>query len=76
MRTLLHLAFASANPKKDKNQLIKVGVNFIDECRFDDRSILVMLRDPWGVRHPTLQARQADVKVAKVFDCSLLSVFL
>lgn len=46
---LLHLAFVSAEPTKDKDRLLKVGATLVDEIRLDDGSHLVMLRDPWGL---------------------------
>lgn len=46
---LVHLAFLSENPTKDKAALIIEGATFVDEVFLEDGSHLVMLRDPWGL---------------------------
>lgn len=46
---LLHLAFVSENPEADKAALIKAGATAVDESRLDDGSLVIMLRDPWGL---------------------------
>ncbi|MCB1131128.1 MAG: VOC family protein [Verrucomicrobiae bacterium] len=46
---LFHLAFASADPEADATRLVEAGATFVSEVRPADGSILLMLRDPWGV---------------------------
>ncbi|MCC6414856.1 MAG: VOC family protein [Opitutaceae bacterium] len=46
---VLHLAFASADAAADTTRLIAVGATHVEEIRPPDGSLLVMLRDPWGV---------------------------
>lgn len=46
---LLHLAFASIDPRRDQERLVAAGASFVSERPLDDGSLLVMLRDPWGL---------------------------
>lgn len=46
---LLHLAFVSADPAADKERLLRAGATFVEEAHLPDGSLLVMLRDPWGL---------------------------
>lgn len=46
---LLHLAFASHDPRRDQERLVAAGASFVAERPLDDGSLLVMLRDPWGL---------------------------
>lgn len=46
---LLHLAFVSADPEKDKSRLIAAGATFVEEQRPAPGTHLVILRDPWGL---------------------------
>jgi glyoxylase I family protein len=46
---ILHLAFVSQDPEKDKERLVKAGAKVVSNDRLDDGSHLIMLRDPWGV---------------------------
>jgi glyoxylase I family protein len=46
---ILHLAFVSDNPEKDKTQLLEAGATLVSDERLEDGSHLVMLRDPWGL---------------------------
>ncbi len=46
---LVHLAFVSENPARDKTLLINEGATFVDEIFLEDGSHLVMHRDPWGL---------------------------
>ncbi len=46
---LFHLALASADPETDAQRLMAVGASKVEEVRFDDGSLLIMLRDPWGL---------------------------
>lgn len=46
---LLHIAFVSENPIEDKEALVTAGARVVEEMRLKDGSILVMLRDPWGL---------------------------
>lgn len=54
-----HLAFVSEDAEKDKERLMNSGATFAEEVRKEDGSLLVMLRDPWGM---PLQLCQRSVK--------------
>lgn len=45
----LHLAFVSAEPKADRDRLVKAGAKVhTDSVITPDGDELIMLRDPWG----------------------------
>ena len=44
-----HIAFASDDAEKMKNELLTAGAILFEEERGDDGSHLVMLRDPFGI---------------------------
>ncbi len=46
---LLHLAFVSQDPGKEKLRLIEAGASFVSDQHFADGTHLVMMRDPWGL---------------------------
>ena len=46
---LLHVAFVSADPETDKAALLAAGATFVTDVRLDDGSLLIMMRDPWGL---------------------------
>jgi glyoxylase I family protein len=46
---LLHLAFTSADPAADAARLIADGATFHSETRMNDGSLLILVRDPWGL---------------------------
>jgi catechol 2,3-dioxygenase-like lactoylglutathione lyase family enzyme len=46
---LFHLALASANPVADSQRLMAAGASYVEEVKLSDGSLLIMLRDPWGV---------------------------
>ena len=47
---LLHLAFVSENPSKDRDRLVKAGADLVEDFFTNPAGDeLVMLRDPWGV---------------------------
>jgi len=46
---LLHLAFVSEDPEKDKAKLLGAGATCVQDETLADGSRLVMLRDPWGL---------------------------
>lgn len=45
---IVHLAFTSENPERDKQRLVEAGASEISNEKLEDGSHLVMLRDPWG----------------------------
>lgn len=45
----LHVALASADPAADAKRLMAAGAVMVDEVRMADGSLLIMLRDPWGL---------------------------
>lgn len=46
---LLHLAFVTDHPQSDKEKLITAGASEVSDTILDDGSLLIMLRDPWGL---------------------------
>lgn len=46
---MVHLAFVSENPEKDKDRLVQAGASVVSNEKLDDGSHLIMLRDPWGL---------------------------
>lgn len=46
---LFHLALKSSDAAADAKRLAAAGATIVDETRLPDHSLLVMLRDPWGV---------------------------
>ena len=46
---IVHLAFTSEDPAKDKERLIQAGATAVSDEILDNGSHLVMLRDPWGL---------------------------
>lgn len=46
---LFHIAFVSSDPNADSVRLEKVGATFVEEVRPEDKSIIIMMRDPWGL---------------------------
>jgi len=44
-----HFAFESEDAEADKDRLLGVGASFVEEVKKEDGSLLVMLRDPWGL---------------------------
>lgn len=45
---IVHLAFVSDDPAKDKGRLLEAGATLVSDDHLPDGSHLVMLRDPWG----------------------------
>ena len=46
---LVHLAFVSEDPAKEKNRLIEAGATLVSDHQMNDGTHLVMMRDPWGL---------------------------
>jgi len=46
---ILHVAFVSDSPARDRDRLISAGATLLSDMRLDDGSHIVMLRDPWGL---------------------------
>lgn len=46
---VVHLAFVSEDPEKDKIRLLEAGAKEISDDLLSDGSHLVMLKDPWGI---------------------------
>lgn len=44
-----HVAFVSENAQADSERLVAEGASYVEVVKKDDRSHLVMLRDPWGM---------------------------
>ena len=44
-----HLAFAVEDPRADQPRLETAGATLVEEVVLDDGSVLIMMRDPWGV---------------------------
>ena len=45
---LVHLAFVSEDPNKDRDRLVEAGATLVEELHLPDGSHLLMMRDPWG----------------------------
>lgn len=45
----VHFAFAVADARAERRRLEKAGATLIVEEEFADGTLLIMLRDPWGV---------------------------
>ena len=54
-----HVAFVSENSEQDKARLLGQGALFVEEVKKEDGSLLVMLRDPWGMPLQLCQRAQA-----------------
>jgi glyoxylase I family protein len=46
---LFHIAFVATDARAERMRLEKAGATFFGEDALPDGSVLVMLRDPWGV---------------------------
>ncbi len=46
---ILHIAFVSENPEKDKDNLLEAGASLVSDEHLNDGSHIIMLRDPWGL---------------------------
>jgi len=44
-----HIAFATADPEASRAALVAAGATFVEERTMPDGSLLLMLRDPWGI---------------------------
>jgi glyoxylase I family protein len=58
---VLHIAFAVDDPVKEKNRLLRQGCIFIEEIKQPNGSLLIMMRDPWGI--PLQLVKRADEHV-------------
>lgn len=56
---LFHLAFTSANPQADAERLVAAGASVLGEVRPDRDSLLIMMRDPWGIAFQLCKRSQA-----------------
>lgn len=46
---VLHIAYAVDDIEATKSRLLDAGATLVSEQKLDNGSVLVMLRDPWGV---------------------------
>jgi catechol 2,3-dioxygenase-like lactoylglutathione lyase family enzyme len=46
---ILHLAFVSEDPVKDRERLENAGASFFEEQQLPSGIHLIMMRDPWGI---------------------------
>ncbi len=60
---LFHFAFAVRDAGAAKEALLAAGASFVEEVRPDPASLLVTLRDPWGV---PLQVCQRSAPMASL----------
>jgi len=44
-----HHAFSIENLDQTKDDLISAGATFVEEVKLQNGTILIMLRDPWGI---------------------------
>ena len=55
---IFHLAFVSDDPMADKARLIAAGATALKDETLDDGSLLITVRDPWGI--PVQLCRRAN----------------
>jgi glyoxylase I family protein len=46
---VLHVAFLTEDAAADAARLTEAGAQLVDELNFPDGSLILMLRDPWGL---------------------------
>lgn len=46
---IMHVAFVSSDPYSDCEKLERAGATKVDEVNLPDGSLLIMMKDPWGV---------------------------
>ena len=46
---ILHVAFVCDDPQGKSSELVAAGAVFVSEARLADGSLLLTLRDPWGL---------------------------
>ena len=46
---IFHHAFAVDDPERTKEKLLAAGASFFEKVDLKDGSVLLMLRDPWGI---------------------------
>ena len=46
---ILHVAFVCKDPVAKSSELVAAGAVFVSEARLADGSLLLTLRDPWGL---------------------------
>lgn len=46
---LLHVAFVCDDPPGKSSELVAAGAVFVTEARLADGSLIITLRDPWGL---------------------------
>ncbi len=55
---VFHFAVVTANAPADRARLVAAGASLVSEETLPDGSVLVMLRDPWGVALQLCQRTQ------------------
>ena len=59
---LLHLAFISRDPAKDRDRLVRAGAQVMDDLMTTEAGDqIVMLRDPWGIALQLVKRAEAMV---------------
>lgn len=46
---IMHVAFVSEDPYADCERLTQAGATKVEEVNLPDGSLLIMMKDPWGV---------------------------
>jgi len=46
---IFHFALQVEDPVKEQNRLLQAGATIVEEVRLPDSSLLIMMRDPWGL---------------------------
>lgn len=59
---IVHLAFVSKDAEADKQRLLKAGATFVEDVKPADGSLLVMMKDPWGVSIQLCQRAKAMLR--------------
>ena len=59
---IVHLAFVSKDAEADKQRLLKAGATFVEDVKPADGSLLVMMKDPWGISIQLCQRAKAMLR--------------
>jgi len=46
---IFHIAFETMDPEKMAKKLVEKGATMVEKVQPDEKSVLIMMRDPWGI---------------------------
>jgi len=46
---IVHIAFSDDDPEATQKRLTAAGASFVEELHLPDGTVLLMMRDPWGI---------------------------